>query len=324
VSIAGPLLEARDLRKYFPVPGGLPWSPARGQVRAVDGISFAIAPHETLSIVGETGCGKTTTARLVLRLEEPTSGSIIFQGTDLARLDGAHLRRVRPSIQAVFQDPWSSLSPRMRAGDIVSEPLVENAKVTKAEARDRVAELLTAVGLKPSDTDRFPHEFSGGQRQRIAIARALILNPSLVVLDEPVSALDVSVRAQVMNLLKDLQERSGAAYLLIAHDLATVRYLSHRIAVMYLGEIVEYGTSNDVFERPLHPYTKALISAAAPARPGEQRDEIILGGEVPSPTAPPPGCRFHPRCPFAFDRCSREVPLLEEKEPGRTVACHLY
>ncbi len=320
---ATPLLQLDAVRKLFRLRTPF-WSRRSVYVRAVDGVSVTMRPHETLGLVGETGCGKTTTARMILTLERPTSGRILFEGQDLGMLRGTALRRHRASVQAVFQDPWSSLDPRMRAGDIIAEPLIENGHQSRALVRDRVEELLVAVGLKPEAVEQFPHEFSGGQRQRIAVARALILRPSLVVLDEPVSALDVSVRAQVMNLLKDLQEQLGAAYLLIAHNLATVRYLSHRVAVMYLGQIVENAAADELFSRPLHPYTKALISAALPTTPAERRDEMILGGEVPSPVDPPAGCRFHPRCPFVFARCTTEVPELRELGPGHWTACHLY
>jgi oligopeptide/dipeptide ABC transporter ATP-binding protein len=318
-----PLLRLDEVRKHFPVSSRLPWSPLRGHVRAVDGVSLAIRAHETLSVVGESGCGKTTMARLVLRLDEPTGGRILFQGEDLRGLRGPALRRYRASIQAVFQDPWSSLNPRMRAAAIVAEPIVLNRRPGRKELADTVAELLLAVGLEPSAATSFPHEFSGGMRQRLAVARALAIRPSLIVLDEPVSALDVSIRAQIMNLLRDLQVRFGMAYLLIAHDLATVRYLSDYVAVMYLGQIVEHGPAEEVFTRPLHPYTRALLSAALPVRPGE-REEILLEGEPPSPISPPPGCRFHPRCPFVFARCREEPPALAERAPGHLVACHLY
>lgn len=320
----GALLRLEEVRKYFPLPGWLPWSRAGGWVRAVDGVSIGIGPHETLSVVGESGCGKTTMAKLVLRLEEPTAGRILFQGEDIRNLKGLALRRYRASVQAVFQDPWSSLNPRMRAGAIVAEPLVLNLRLTRAELEERVAQLLLAVGLEPTAAESFPHEFSGGMRQRLAVARALALRPSLIVLDEPVSALDVSIRAQIMNLLKDLQAQFEMAYLLIAHDLATVRYLSRRVAVMYLGQIVESAPAEELFTHPLHPYTRALVSAALPARPGEKQEEILLEGEPPSPTGPPPGCRFHPRCPFAFDRCRREAPELRELAPAQEAACHLY
>jgi oligopeptide/dipeptide ABC transporter ATP-binding protein len=319
----GALVRLHDVRRYFPLRGALSWLRPRTYVRAVDGVSFDVRPHQTLSVVGESGCGKTTTARLILRLDHPTAGRITFEGKDVGRLKGSALRRYRASIQAVFQDPTSSLNPRMRAFDIIAEPLVVNARLRKQQARDRVQELLVAVGLEPAAGASFPHEFSGGMRQRVAVARALALRPSLIVLDEPVSALDVSIRAQIMNLLKDLQARFGMAYLLIAHDLATVRYLSHDVLVMYLGRVVESAPARALFDHPLHPYTRALISASLPARPGEHREEILLGGDVPSPTSPPPGCRFHPRCPFAFDRCSVEEPALRELAPGHRAACHL-
>ncbi len=318
------LLRLEEVRKYFPLSGVLPWSRPRGYVRAVDGISIDVQPHETLSLVGESGCGKTTTAKLVLLLEAPTAGHITFQGKDIQELKGPALRGYRASVQAVVQDPWSSLNPRMRAGATVVEPLILNQRLEKEEVQERLTELFLAVGLEPAAAGNFPHEFSGGMRQRLAVARALSLRPALIILDEPVSALDVSIRAQIMNLLKDLQEQFGIAYLLIAHDLATVRYLSHRVAVMYLGEIVESAPTAELFAHPLHPYTKALLSAALPTRPGEEREEILLSGEVPSPTNPPPGCRFHSRCPFAFDRCSTEVPPLREQASGHKAACHLY
>lgn len=321
---AAPLLQVEGVRKYFPAAGSLPWSRARGYVRAVDGISFVVHRDETLSLVGESGCGKTTTAKLVLRLDEPTAGRIMFRGQDIKTLRGPANRRYRAGIQAVFQDPWSSLNPRMRVRDVIAEPLVVNQRLRRHEVEERVAQLLMAVGLEPAMASNFPHEFSGGQRQRIVVARALSLNPALIVLDEPVSALDVSIRAQTMNLLKDLQERFGMSYLLIAHDLATVRYLSRRVAVMYAGQIVESAPAEKLFAQPMHPYTQALIDAAAPARPGDGEQRAVVGGEVPSPINPPAGCRFHPRCPFAFDRCSREAPRLVEHDKGHTVACHLY
>ena len=318
------LLEVKNLKKYYPVRGAMPFSPVQALVRAVDGISFFIPPGETFSLVGESGCGKTTTAKMTLLLEIPTEGIIYFLDKDINKLKGPGLRQYRASTQAVFQDPWSSLHPRMRVGSIVAEPMVVNMKLPKREITERVQELLNNVGLDPSQSTNFPHEFSGGQRQRIAVARSLALNPQLIVLDEPVSALDVSIRAQIMNLLKDLQSEFGMSYLLIAHDLATVRYLSHRVGVMYLGQIVEEASSEELFTNPLHPYTKALISASLPVRFEEQAESIILQGEVPSPTNPPPGCRFHTRCPFAFDRCSVEVPEVRELAPGHMAACHLY
>lgn len=317
-------LRVTRLVKHFPVGHGLPWARPDAYVRAVDGISFEVRPHQTVSLVGESGCGKTTTARLVLRLESPTSGEIRFDDRDISVVRGNDLRRYRASVQAVFQDPGSAMNPRMRAKDIVSEPLLINQNMPRRQRDERAADLFETVGLDPALRNDYPHEFSGGMRQRLAVARALSLNPSLIVLDEPVSALDVSIRAQIMNLLKDLQERLGIAYLLVAHDLATVRYLSHRLVVMYLGEIVEAGPSEAVFVKPLHPYTQALITAALPARPGERSTGVILPGDLPSPTNPPPGCRFHTRCPMAFERCREEKPVLREMAPGQTVACHLY
>jgi oligopeptide/dipeptide ABC transporter ATP-binding protein len=292
-------------------------------VRAVDDVSFAIESGRTLGVVGESGCGKTTTAKLVLGLEEPTGGSIRFEGRDLQALDAAGRRHYRKSVQAVFQDPFASLSPRMRISDIIAEPLVTNEINTAVEVRRRVLELLDLVGLPERSADLFPHEFSGGQRQRIAIARALSLSPKLIVLDEPVSALDVSIRAQILNLLRDLQERLGLSYLFIAHDLAAVAHMSHTIVVMYLGKIVEMGDARTLARAPKHPYTEALFSAALPSHPDERRDEIILAGEVPSPLHPPSGCRFHPRCPHAMPVCGQQEPALVPVE-DRIVACHLY
>ena len=318
------LVKAENLQKHFPVTEGLVLMKTVGWVRAVDGISFEVRRGQTLALVGESGCGKTTTAKLVLRLERPTGGSISMEGQDIHELSGQELRQFRMQVQAVFQDPWSSLSPRMRVRDIIAEPLVVNKNVSGKEARERVMELLNDVGLRPEQADLFPHEFSGGQRQRIAMASALSVGPSLIVLDEPVSALDVSVQAQIMNLLRDLQVQHNVSYLMVSHNLATVRYLAHEVAVMYLGEIVERAETDDLYEHPLHPYTQALFSAALPAHPALQRDEIILQGEVPSPLNPPSGCRFHPRCPFAKDVCAEVVPEWKEETPGHFVACHLY
>ncbi len=315
------VVEASGLCKHFHARHGLFGS--RGVVRAVDDISFAIEPGRTLGVVGESGCGKTTTAKLVLGLEEPTEGSIRFEGQDLRAMDATGRRHYRKSVQAVFQDPFASLSPRMRVGDIIAEPLITNEDVDTAERRRRIAELLDLVGLPQRSAELFPHEFSGGQRQRIAIARALALSPKLVVLDEPVSALDVSIRAQILNLLRDLQDRLGLAYLFIAHDLAAVAHMSHTIVVMYLGKIVEMGDAHTLIRTPKHPYTEALFSAALPNHPDERRDEIILPGEVPSPLNPPAGCRFHPRCPHAMQQCGQQEPALAMVE-NRFVACHLY
>jgi oligopeptide/dipeptide ABC transporter ATP-binding protein len=317
-----PIVEAVNLTKHFALKRGL-FSSASGAVRAVDGISFAIPEGQTLGVVGESGCGKTTTAKLVLRLEEPTGGTMRFLGKDLEALGGAGLREYRKSVQAVFQDPYASLNPRMRVGSIISEPLTTNESLGGAEVKSRVARLLDVVGLPDRSADLFPHEFSGGQRQRIAIARSLALSPKLIVLDEPVSALDVSIRAQILNLLRDLQSQLGLSYLFIAHDLAAVSHMSHQIAVMYLGQIVESGAADIVARDPKHPYTQALFSAALPTHPEEVREEIILPGEVPSPVNPPSGCRFHPRCPFAMARCMQDSPQLLMVE-GRLTACHLY
>jgi oligopeptide/dipeptide ABC transporter ATP-binding protein len=316
------LLEAHNLTKHFPLRRGL-FGADPGAVRAVDGVSFTIEAGRTLGVVGESGCGKSTTAKLVLKLEEPTAGEIRFEGRALHALDAEGLRRYRRSVQAVFQDPFASLNPRMRVDAIIAEPLVTNQQVGRAQARERVAKLLDMVGLPARSADLFPHEFSGGQRQRIAIARALALSPKLIVLDEPVSALDVSIRAQILNLLVDLQRDLGLAYLFIAHDLAAVAHMSHSIAVMYLGQLVEYGPAKIVATDPKHPYTQALFSAALPSHPDESRDEIILTGEVPSPVNPPSGCRFHPRCPHVLPRCAPEVPRLRPAF-GRETACHLY
>ena len=316
------LIVAEGLSKHFPARRGL-FGGGGGVLRAVDGISFAIGAGQTLGVVGESGCGKTTTAKLVLGLERPTGGAIRFEGEDLSRLSAAGRRRYRRSVQAVFQDPYASLNPRMRVGAIIAEPLVTNEPLSAGEVRQRVARLLQLVGLSNDAASLFPHEFSGGQRQRIAIARALALSPKLIVLDEPVSALDVSIRAQILNLLRDLQSQLGLSYLFIAHDLAAVAHMSHAIAVMYLGRIVEYGGARTLVATPMHPYTRALSSAALPSRPDERREEIVLAGEVPSPLSPPPGCPFHPRCPQVMEACRGQDPLLRQHEDGY-VACHLY
>jgi peptide/nickel transport system ATP-binding protein len=316
------LLTVKNLVKHFPVKGRL-LRQAAGRVHAVDGVSFEIAAGETLGLVGESGCGKSTVAKTVLKLIEPTAGEISIDGV---RIDGLSRRRMRPhrrQLQIVFQDPYSSLNPRLRVRDIIAEPLI-NYRVARGRAlKARVAELASKVGLRADALDHFPHEFSGGQRQRIGIARALALNPRLIVCDEPVSALDVSVQAQVINLLGDLQQELGLSYLFIAHDLAVVEHISHRIAVMYLGKIVEIADKTGLFTRPQHPYTEALLSAVPIPDPEIARKRIILKGEVPSPINPPSGCRFRTRCAYALARCSAEEPALREVSPGHRVACHL-
>ena len=319
-----PLLSVQNLKKHFPVTKGLLLMKTIGWVKAVDDISFTLQQGETLALVGESGCGKTTTAKLILRLEQPTSGEVLMDGKDVHALRGNDLREYRTMVQAVFQDPWSSLSPRMRVRNIVAEPLVINQKVSRAQVAERVKEVIASVGLRPEQANLYPHEFSGGQRQRIAMASALISHPKLIILDEPVSALDVSIRAQIMNLLVDLQQQYNVSYLVIAHHLATTRYMAHEVAVMYLGKIVEKARTEELFNNPLHPYTKALFSAALPSHPDIEREEIILRGEVPSPINPPSGCRFHPRCPMAKAECATVVPEEKELASGHMVACHLY
>ena len=318
------VLEARSLKKHFPVNKGLLISKVTGWIKAVDGVSFELREGETLGVVGESGCGKSTTAKMLLMLERPTEGSILFQGQDIYKAGAARRKEYRSSVQAVFQDPWSSLNPRIRVKDIIAEPMVINWSLSQKEMRERVDKLLFDVGLHPYHADLFPHEFSGGQRQRLAIARSLALSPQVIVLDEPVSALDVSIRAQIMNLLIDLQGEYNVSYVLIAHNLATVRYMCHWVAVMYLGRIVELAEGRELFNNPLHPYTKALMSAALPSHPDIEREEIILTGEVPSPLDPPSGCRFHPRCPSVMDVCSVEEPVMRQVAPKHLVSCHLY
>ncbi len=316
------LLEVEGLTKHFPVRRGL-LGRTTGLVRAVDSVSFSIDVGATLGVVGESGCGKTTTSKLVLGLERPTAGAIRFGGENVLTLGRAGWQRYRRAVQAVFQDPYASLDPRMRVGTIIAEPLVINERIDATSRRRRVHELLDLVSLPARAADLYPHEFSGGQRQRVAIARALALSPRLVVLDEPVSALDVSIRAQILNLLRDLQARLGVSYLFIAHDLAAVAHMSHVIAVMYLGQVVERGPADVVALEPRHPYTQALFAAALPIDFDSPHEEIALSGEVPSPLSPPAGCRFHPRCPHAMARCATEEPVLRPTA-GRLVACHLY
>ena len=318
------LLEVRNLKMHFPVTSGILFQRKIADIKAVDDISFFIRKGETLGLVGESGCGKTTTGRCILQLYKPTSGDIIFEGQDLNHLDSSAMRAMRRKMQVIFQDPYGSLNPRMTCGDIVGEPL-EVHKLTsgKGEYRDRVSELLQVVGLNPFMSDRYPHEFSGGQRQRIGIARALAVNPSFIVCDEPVSALDVSIQAQVVNLLEELQEQFALTYLFIAHDLSVVRHISDRVAVMYLGHIVEIADRLELYENPLHPYTKALLSAVPIPDPvvEMQRERIILTGDVPSPMSPPEGCVFHTRCPIAIDDCKLEMPELREVSENHWVAC---
>ena len=318
------LVRLEGIRKYFPVYRGNLLRRMTGTVKAVDGISINIMPGQTYSLVGESGCGKTTTSRMVLMADQPTEGSIYFDNRPMNHFSGAERRNFKASVQAVFQDPWSSLNPRMRVDQIISEPLVTHQRLSRAQVRLQVQELLQVVGLHPFHAERYPHEFSGGQRQRIAIARALSTRPKLIVLDEPVSALDVSIRAQILNLLKALQSTYDLSYLLIAHNLATVRYMSHTVGVMYLGKIVEEGPPAEIFTNAQHPYTRALISASLPAHPRQRREEIVLSGEVPSPLNPPGGCTFHPRCPFVMERCSVDIPPLKAYSSGHMTACHLY
>jgi oligopeptide/dipeptide ABC transporter ATP-binding protein len=319
-----PLLEIEGLAKHFPVTTAVFPRRRIAWVKAVDGVDFTVTAGETLGVIGESGCGKTTTSKLILLQETPTAGAIRYDGQDITKLAGPDLMRYRREVQVVFQDPYSSLSPRMRVGEIIAEPLQIHTSLSREQQHDRVAEVLDLVGLRPEVSRLFPHEFSGGQRQRIAIARALVTNTRLIVLDEPVSALDVSIRAQIMNQLEELQQRLWVSYLFIGHDLATVAHISHRIAVMYLGQIVELADALELCKKPLHPYTKALFTAALPAHPDDKRERLTITGEVPSALAPPSGCRFHPRCPQAMARCAVEAPTRQEVAPGRSVACHLY
>jgi oligopeptide transport system ATP-binding protein len=321
--MSDPLLEVKDLKVHFPVNAG-PFLRPKDFVKAVDGVSFTIAPGETVGLVGESGCGKTTLGRAIVRLVEATSGQVLFEGEDLTQLSGSALRAHRRRFQMIFQDPHGSLDPRATVAASIGEALdIHKLAPGAGSRRARVESLLKDVGLDPCHAERYPHEFSGGQRQRIGIARALAVEPELIVCDEPVSALDVSVQAQIVNLLRDLQEEHGIAYLFVAHDLAVVRHLSRRILVMYLGRIVEAGEARETCRTPKHPYTQALISAVPVTDPDSKRQRIILGGDVPSPIHPPTGCPFHPRCPVAEARCKLEVPALREVESGRWAACHL-
>jgi oligopeptide transport system ATP-binding protein len=317
------LLEVKNLKVHFPVKRGM-FSRAREFVKAVDDVSFSIAPGETLGLVGESGCGKTTLGRAIVRLVEPTAGSVFLEGADITRMNGAALRAQRRRLQMIFQDPYGSLNPRMTVEDLVGEALdIHGLAENKSARQKRIGELLKAVGLDATYAQRYPHEFSGGQRQRIGIARSLAVEPKLNVCDEPVSALDVSVQAQIINLLQDLQQQRGLAYLFIAHDLAVVEHISQRVMVMYLGKIVELAEAKAIIGAPKHPYTQALISAVPVVDPDSKRQRIILPGDVPSPIHPPSGCPFHPRCPVAEERCRSEIPALREIAPGHLAACHL-
>jgi oligopeptide/dipeptide ABC transporter ATP-binding protein len=321
--VGNPLMVVEGLTKHFPVSAGQYGGKTIGHVKAVDDVSFSIDQGKTLALVGESGCGKTTTARLVLRLRTPTSGRVTLDDRNVHQLSGADLKWFRTCVQAVFQDPWASLSPRMRVRDIVAEPLIVNKKLPKDEVRERVGLTLEKVGMQRWQGDLYPHEFSGGQRQRVALASALVTEPRLLVLDEPVSALDVSVQAQVMNLLKDIQADLGTAFLLISHDLATVRYVADQVAVMYMGSIVEMGDVEQIFESPQHPYTKGLFQSALPMHPRDRVADLKIHGEMPSPLDPPSGCRFRTRCPQVMEVCA-QLPAVTQIETGHTVSCHLY
>lgn len=317
------LLEVKNLKVHFPVKRGM-FGRAHEFVKAVNDVSFSVAPGETLGLVGESGCGKTTLGRAIVRLVEPTAGSVFLDGVDITQMEGAALRAQRRKLQIIFQDPYGSLNPRMTVEDVVGEALdIHRLAENKSARQKRIAELLKAVGLDATYAQRYPHEFSGGQRQRIGIARALAVEPKLIVCDEPVSALDVSVQAQIINLLQDLQQQRGIAYLFIAHDLAVVEHISRRVMVMYLGKIVELAEAKAIIRAPKHPYTQALISAVPEVDPDSKRQRIILPGDVPSPIDPPPGCPFHPRCPLVEERCRVEIPVLREITPGHFAACHV-
>ncbi|QDP96690.1 dipeptide ABC transporter ATP-binding protein [Microlunatus elymi] len=322
----GPLLEVRDLKKHFPIKGGL-FRRTVGAVKAVDGVNLTVNRGETLAVVGESGCGKSTTGRTILRLEEPTDGEVVFHHpklgpVNLATADSNTMQQIRPRMQIIFQDPFASLDSRMTVGRVIAEPLIINKVMKGQQLRDRVADLLTMVGLRPEHASRYPHAFSGGQRQRIGIARAIALDPDLIICDEAVSALDVSVQAQVINLLEDLQDRLKLTYVFISHDLSVVEHISDRVAVMYVGKLVETGPTQELFSKPKHPYTEALLSAVPQPDPRTRTEVVPLTGDVPSPANPPSGCYFHTRCPYAQDICSVETPLLRDVGEGRQAACH--
>ena len=317
------LLKVENLKKYFPIRSGM-FARVTGNVKAVDDVSFEVYEGETLGIVGESGCGKSTTGRTLMRLTEPTEGKIEFNGTDVTALSDEEMRKMRRDIQMVFQDPYASLNPRHTIGKILEEPLIVHGIGNAAERKKKVLDYLKIVGLSEYHAKRYPHQFSGGQRQRVGIARALMTNPKLIIADEPVSALDVSIQAQVLNLMKQLQEDMGLTYVFIAHDLGVVRHISDRVGVMYLGRMVELSTSESLYEKPLHPYTQALLSAVPIPDPEFQGEQMLLTGDIPSPSNPPTGCTFHTRCPFATEHCKQTAPQLVEVKPGHSVACHLY
>jgi oligopeptide/dipeptide ABC transporter ATP-binding protein len=321
--VAQPLLEVRNLKKYFPITGGL-LRRTIGHVKAVDDVSFTIDSGQTLGIVGESGCGKSTTGRMIMKILKPTSGRIIFDGQDITNLQGTELRKIRPKFQMVFQDPYDSLNPKMSIEEILAEPLILHGQMSRRNVSERVANLLEIVGLRSDDRFRYPHEFSGGQRQRICIARALALNPKLIVADEAVSALDVSIQSQILNLMVELRRKYNLSYLFISHNLAVVRHISDRVGVMYLGNMVELGDKTHIYQNPLHPYTVTLLSSALEPKRTNRRERIILTGDVPSPSHPPSGCPFHTRCPKVMDACKSERPSLREIGTGHFVACHLY